>query len=74
MGNQNEGGKIQNYNLVSVAEHQVVRDKTGHTMGHYVSYCLRNGSWFMFNDEQVDKKDWDDIKNREAYILIYSVT
>lgn len=43
----------------------------GHQMGHYVSYSLRDGQWYLFNDEVVKKVDWSEVEQREAYILFY---
>lgn len=43
--------------------------------GHYQAYVKRNGSWWLVNDEQVTKKDFEDVVSECAennYLLVLS--
>ena len=40
--------------------------------GHYYSYCYTpNDKWYMFNDDNVEKIEKDNLCNNDAYILFY---
>ena len=53
------------YIINSVIEHQGCTE-----FGHYVCYCKKQGGYYRFNDEIVEKVN--DLKSVQAYILIYT--
>ena len=40
-------------------------------MGHYIAFTKREGTWYLFNDEDYQKTTETDALNQEAYLLFY---
>ena len=70
LGNVCEKNEDRNakYDLIGVSNH-----KGGMMGGHYTSYCKNgNGSWYHFNDSNVDEiDDPNQVISNEAYVIVY---
>lgn len=58
----------ETYELVGFIAHQ------GATSGgHYVSYIKSwiDNMWYQMNDDRITSLSWDEVKNKEAYVLMY---
>lgn len=38
--------------------------------GHYYAYCKREKGWFLFNDETVVTATWEEILQKQPYIVV----
>ncbi len=56
------------YDLIGVSQHYGIS-----FFGHYTSVCKKEGVWYKFDDESVQKTYKDNIVDSNAYILIYKL-
>eukprot|EP00960_Hanusia_phi_P064090 765692-Hanusia_phi.AAC.9 len=57
------------YSLYSVISHE----GQSLTNGHYISFCKSSAGWLEFDDDSVNKADWDaQVKVCKPYLLFYS--
>lgn len=64
--NFNFSGQNEEYSLVAM----IVHEGNKSTSGHYMSYILRRGKWYVHNDEMVSpikEKNLDQVFNSSAY-------
>jgi len=54
------------YELLGVAVHNGSIDN-----GHYLSYCKRGHSWYLFDDAKCTKVSLKEVLNLNAYVLLY---
>ncbi len=54
------------YNLYAVVNHS-----GGMNGGHYYAYCKNGGSWYNFNDSQIQQINENQLVTNNAYILFY---
>ena len=40
--------------------------------GHYVAFCKRQGDWFKFNDESVQRCNGNEVISRNSYVIFYA--
>lgn len=62
-----------NYNLFGVNIHKSLGLDNSINFGHYIS-CVKNrfdNKWYIFDDSNVRKADYNDIVNKDAYLLFY---
>jgi hypothetical protein len=55
------------YELRGVAVHH----GANMTSGHYTAYVMREGWWYLANDEDVDQVEEETVMQQEAYVLWY---
>ena len=41
--------------------------------GHAIAFCLHNEQFYLFNDRFVKPVQFNDFKNKDHYLLFYSV-
>lgn len=57
------------YDLYAVSIHL-----GGYGGGHYVSFCLHNNQWYLFDDSNVSVSSESSVKNNpNAYVLFYKL-
>ena len=63
-----EDGERKEYELISIVEHH---GESCHK-GHYIAYGKRRGTWYRYNDENVEevRKEEALARGKEVYILM----
>lgn len=61
------GNDKAKYDLKAVAVHSGNANS-----GHYSAYCKRNENWFLFDDSNYQKVEASQVKEIQAYLLIYT--